>query len=162
VARLTDPVSDDGVDPDEEALSWAGDEAQGRMRPRLAAGAAADPDAGESSLEAAPDDDPAEEEADARAPSDVPGTALAVVFGIVYLALTVGWIYSVQLLSSPSADLGPEVVWQFGEFVAMIAAPVWFAAVIALTRGRLVHRLGWFALGAGVLLPWPVVVVLAG
>ena len=143
----------DGDDLDDEALRWAGDEEQGRQRPRLAAS----PD-GRSTLETAGDD----EDDESTAPRDVGGTAVAVAFGIAYLALTVGWIYSVQLTSAPSTQLVGEAVWQFGEFTAMVAAPIWFAAVIALTRGRIGLRVGWFALGLGLLLPWPVLLELAG
>lgn len=154
MASPTDPTPDGG---DDEALTWAGDEEQGRRRPRLAA---PDP-AEESALESAGDDEDQGFEPP-TGPRDVPGTVLAVVFGILYLALTIGWIYSVQLTSAPSADLFPEVVWQFGEFTAMVAAPVWFAAVVALTRDRPALRAGWFALGVGLLLPWPVLLELAG
>ena len=151
----TDPA-EDADDLDDYALRWAGGEEQGRARPRLAT-----PPGDASSLESV------EVEVDAgtvdeRAPRDVPGALAAVVAGILYLALTVGWIYSVQQTSSPSSDLFPVVVWQFGEFTAMIAAPIWFAAVMALTRGRIGQRLGWFALGLGVLLPWPMLLGLAG
>ncbi|GAA2080646.1 hypothetical protein GCM10009840_15200 [Pseudolysinimonas kribbensis] len=156
MASPTDPTPEGG-DVDDEALTWAGDEEQGRRRPRLAA---PDP-AEESTLESAGDDEDQEFEPPAT-PRDVPGAALAVVFGILYLAITVGWIYSVQLTAAPSADLFPEVVWQFGEFTAMVAAPIWFAAVIALTRDRPALRAGWFALGVGLLLPWPVLLGLAG
>lgn len=151
MARPTDPAPD----ADDEALHWAGDEEQGRARPRLAA----------SEGDAAPVD-PTGVDADAhggdRAPRDVAGSAVAVLFGIVYLALTVGWIYSVQLTAAPSTQLFAEVVWQFGEFTAMVAAPIWFAAVVALTRGRPGRRGGWFVLGIALLLPWPVLLELAG
>jgi hypothetical protein len=156
VARPTDPASVPD-DADDEALRWAGDEEQGRRRPRMAASDEV------STLETA--DAAADDEAFGaaeRAPRDVPGTAAATVFGVLYLALTVGWIYSVQLTGAPSADLFPQVIWQFGEFTAMVAAPIWFAAVMALTRDRVALRIGWFALGLGVLLPWPVLLELAG
>jgi hypothetical protein len=159
VARPIDSPPD-GDDLDDEALTWAGDEAQGRMRPRLAA----DPDE-ESSLETAGDDEDALEDdglAAENAPRDIPGAALAILFGVVYLALAVGWIYSVQLTQAPSADLFPEVVWQFGEFTAMVAAPIWFGATVVLTRGRPGLRAGWLVLGVGLLLPWPVLLGLAG
>lgn len=165
MARPTDPappdddaLGDDALDEealDEEALSWAGDEEQGRLRPRLATARPASDDPDEE-LDGV-DDDSGE-----RTLRDVPGTAVAVVAGILYLAVTVGWIYSVQLTSSPSTELFGEVVWQFGEFTAMIAGPIWFAAVIARTRGRVGLRFGWFALGLGLLLPWPVLLELAG
>ena len=156
MARPTDPEPDGDDDLDAAALSWAGDEEQGRARPRLA-----EPDAGEvSALEAAgDDDDPPDDDAP---PADTAGNAVAVLFGILYLALTVGWVYSVQLSSSPSDAFPGSAVWQFGEFTAMIAAPIWFGAVVALTRRRLGLRIGWFALGIGLLLPWPMLLELAG
>lgn len=160
MARPNDPAlpGDDDLDEaalDEDALSWPGDEQQGRLRPRLASPR---PESDDHDDEFDGIDDGLEE----RAPRDVAGTAVAVVAGILYLAVTVGWIYSVQLTSSPSTELFGEIVWQFGEFTAMIAGPIWFAAVIARTRGRVGLRLGWFALGLGLLLPWPVLLELAG
>jgi hypothetical protein len=162
MARPTDPApeGDDAIDADldAEALSWAGDEEQGRARPRLAASVDAD------AVEAAADDEPDDADLEARAPRDVAGGAVAVLGGILYLALTVGWVYSVQLsvTAAPSQDFPGPIVWQFGKFLAMIGAPLWFGAVIVLTRGRVGLRLGWFALGLGLLLPWPVVLELAG
>jgi hypothetical protein len=158
MARPTDPAPE-GDDADDEALTWAGDEEQGRARPRLAApvdGSA--PETGDGS------DEPDEADLEERAPRDVAGGAVAVLGGILYLALTVGWIYSVQLsvTAAPSQGFPGPIVWQFGKFVAMIGAPLWFGAVIVLTRGRVGLRLGWFALGLGLLLPWPVLLELAG
>ena len=160
MARPTDPEPE-GDDLDDEALTWAGDEEQGRTRPRLA-----EPDPGTAStLEAAGDDEDVADldGSDARAP-DTAGNAAMVLFGILYLGLTVGWIYSVQLpiTRAPSSEVPWNVVWQFGKFTAMVAAAIWFGAVVALTRGRIGLRLGWFALGLGVLLPWPVLLELAG
>ncbi|MGN6326541.1 hypothetical protein [Pseudolysinimonas sp.] len=156
MARPTDPEPGDD-DLDAEALTWAGDEEQGRARPRLA-----EPDADAvSTLEAAGDDDEALDEDDGPAP-DVAGNVAIALFGILYLAVTVGWIYSVQLATTPPGGFPGPVVWQFGTFTAIIGAPVWFGAVVALTRGRIGLRLGWFALGLGLLLPWPVILELAG
>jgi hypothetical protein len=159
VARPTDPASadDPADDYDEEALVWAGDEEQGRLRPRLA-----ERDEDASSLETADDDGTDDGDAEPAPARDVVGTAAAFLFGVLYLALTVGWIYSVQITAAPSTDLFPEIVWQFGEFTAMVAAPIWFAGVVSLTRGRIGLRLGWFALGLGLLLPWPILLELAG
>ena len=142
-AEDVDDLGDDDLGGDDEALSWAGDEAQGRDAPRLRE---ADP--------VVVDGEPEAEE--------VPGSrgrsAATAGFAVPYLAVTVGWIFAVQLLTSGSASLFGEVLWQFGEFLAMLAAPLWFAATLTLTTGhRPLVRVGWLALGLGVLLPWPLV-----
>ncbi|MFN4002996.1 hypothetical protein [Microcella sp.] len=83
---------------------------------------------------------------------------LTGLFALVYLAWSVGWIIGIGLvpLSGPTVLL--EVLYQFSEFLAIIASALWFAAVVALTRdGRAAHRIGWLALGTLVLVPWPVV-----
>jgi hypothetical protein len=68
----------------------------------------------------------------------------------------------VQYTGSGSTDLATEVLWQFGEFTAIVAAPLWFGATLTLTRvGRLLTRIGWLALGAGLLVPWPLLPLLA-
>jgi len=142
------------VDPeDEEAFHWAGDEVGGREGARL-------PDKRNQDVVAGSDADVA---TDDPGPRSGPGrTLLTGFFGIVYLALTVGWILSVQYTGSGSTDLATEVLWQFGEFTAIVAAPLWFGATLTLTRaGRLVTRAGWLALGAGLLVPWPLLPLLA-
>jgi hypothetical protein len=94
----------------------------------------------------------------AEAPGLRGRSVASVVFVLPYLALTVGWIFAVQQLSSGSASLFGEILWQFGEFLAMLAAPLWFAAAVTLTRQhRPLVRVGWLALGMLVLLPWPLV-----
>jgi hypothetical protein len=140
VARAED-VDDSG--DDSEALSWAGDEQQGRDAPRLRD---AEPVVADSEPEAE------------EAPGSRGRSAATAAFAVPYLAVTVGWIFAVQLLTSGSASLFGEVLWQFGEFLAMLAAPLWFAATLTLTTGqRPLVRVGWLALGLGLLLPWPLV-----
>lgn len=135
----------DDLDEDDEALRWAGDEEQGRAAPRL----------GGDTLVAAP----GEAEHDEPAVPGSRGRAIAAAaFVIPYLAWTVGWVLVVQRLSSGSTSLPTEILWQFGEFLAMLAAPLWFAATLTLTRtARPVLRVGWLALGLGMLTPWPFV-----
>jgi hypothetical protein len=140
-AQDVDPIDDE----DAEALSWAGDEEQGRAAPRLRSTEASLPEAGA---------------VDAR--EEVPGSlgrrVAVVVFAVPYLALTVGWIFAVQLYSSPT-DLFAGILWQFGEFLTMLVAPLWFAATLSLTRdARALVRVGWLALGLLVVLPWPVLI----
>jgi hypothetical protein len=142
----------DPEDEDEAAFRWAGDEVGGREGARLpdkkiqdaAVGSPADVAVAEPGLQS--------------------GSArlLTGFFGVVYLALTVGWILAVQYTGSGSTALLTEVLWQFGEFTAIVAAPLWFGATLTLTRGgRLVTRAGWLALGAGLLVPWPLLPLLA-
>jgi hypothetical protein len=48
-----------------------------------------------------------------------------------------------------------QVLWQFGEFTAIVAAPLWFGSTVLLTAGKSAQRFGWLTLGLGLLLPWP-------
>lgn len=85
-------------------------------------------------------------------------TPLTLVFAVVYLSYTVGWIIGIGLVPLSGPTLVIEILYQFSEFLAIIASALWFAAVVALTRdGRAAHRFGWLALGTLVLLPWPFV-----
>jgi hypothetical protein len=128
---------------DDEALSWAGDEEQGRAAPRLR-----EPEPVVVSDEVEPEEAPG-----ARGRS-----VATAVFAVPYLAITVGWIFAVQQLSSGSRSLFAEILWQFGEFLAMLAAPLWLAATVTLTKAhRPLVRVGWLALGLGLLVPWPLV-----
>jgi hypothetical protein len=143
----------DPFDEDDEALQWAGDDVAGRDAPRLGEPAGDDLDS---------DAEGSDEEidgVDAPARRDVPTLAVTALFGILYAAVTLGWILSVQLLGYPSIDLPGEIMWQFGEFLSLISGGVWFAAVLALTpegtRRRPLVRAGWLALGLGVLVPLP-------
>jgi hypothetical protein len=128
---------------DDEALSWAGDEEQGRAAPRLR-----EPEPVVADGEVEPEE----------APGSRGRSVAAAAFAVPYLAITVGWIFAVQQLSSGSASLFGEILWQFGEFLAMLSAPLWLAATVTLTRQhRPLVRVGWLALGLLVLLPWPLV-----
>lgn len=140
----------DPFDEDDEALQWAGDDLAGRQAPRLA----------DSPAEV----EPADPRGTAAAPTasvrrDIPTLAATVVLGALYLAATLGWILSVQLLGYPALDLPGEVMWQFGEFLALIAAGAWFVAVLVLTpeglRRRALVRTGGLVLGLAVLVPLP-------
>jgi hypothetical protein len=140
VARAGDV---DDFDDDDAALSWAGDEEQGRAAPRLR------------------DSDPvvvAPEAAAEAAPGSRGRSVATGAFVVPYLVIAVGWIFAVQQLTSGSASLFAEILWQFGEFLAMLAAPLWFAAALTLTKAHRPRvRVGWLALGFVVLLPWPLI-----
>jgi hypothetical protein len=136
---------------DEEAFHWAGDEVGGREGPRLPS----------QTVDAAADS-PADDASGGPGPRSRPlWTLVTLLFGLVYLAVTIGWILGTQYTTAGSAQLLPQVLWQFGEFTAIIAAPLWFGTTLLLTRdGRLPVRVGWLALGLGLLLPWPVLPLL--
>jgi hypothetical protein len=141
-----DPHAEDsGEDTDDEALHWAGDEERGRDTPNLRGA--------EPAAEVLADDEPP------VAPGARGRAAATIGFALPYLAYSVGWIFAVQNLSAGNVPLWAEILWQFGEFLTILAAPLWFAATLKLTRDdRPLVRIGWLALGLGVLLPWPFLV----
>ncbi|MBW4032009.1 MAG: hypothetical protein HIU88_05035 [Acidobacteria bacterium] len=135
---------------DDEALSWAGDDLRGGIDPltrnRLL------PPAGDEVFDDA--------DAAPGTSSSVARTAVTVLFAALFLAVVVGWILSAQITGSTASDLFSQVAWQFGEFVAIISGALWFLAVLTLTPdARTRVRVGWFALGIGVLVPWPILLV---
>lgn len=101
-------------------------------------------------------------EASAASTADRRRAAIAAATGVlggVYLAYSVGWILAVGTLQLQGATLLIEVMYQFGEFLAIIACALWFGTVMALTRGgRPAVRIGWLALGTLVLIPWPLLI----
>lgn len=113
-------------------------------------------DAGPASSDATTD---AAADAPAGAPLPAPGLRLlTALFAAVYVLWSVGWIIGVGLLPISGPSLLVEVLYQFSEFLAIVASALWFATTLSLTReGRAVHRIGWLALGTLVLLPWPFV-----
>jgi hypothetical protein len=154
VARTTKPArpEPDASEPDDDdALSWAGDDLRGGIDPltrnRVGGVAASSVDDGM--------------DAGAATPRNIASAAATVLFAVVYLAIVVGWILSVQITGSTATDLFSQVAWQFGEFVAIIAGALWYLAVLTLTPdARTAVRVGWFVLGVALLLPWPILLVL--
>jgi hypothetical protein len=133
------------ADDDDEALSWAGDELRGGVDPlsrnRLV-------EVHGSTID--------EADAEPATPTPLGRTAATVLFAVLYLGVVVGWILSVQITGSTATGLFSQVAWQFGEFVAIISGALWYLAVLTLTPdSRTAVRVGWFALGVGVLVPWP-------
>ncbi len=163
-----DSAPGEGPDnPDDEALSWAGDEDRGGVAPRRARAGAADlarDDASASPTGEVTADADAESAALAVSEVPTPGsaarTAATAVFAVLYLAIVLGWVLSVQSTSSGSTELFVDVTWQFGEFLALASGMLWFGAVLTLTRTRPTFvRVGWWALGTAILVPWPLVLV---
>ena len=110
----------------------------------------------------------------AHTPSTQPATQLAektqtpaallITYGILggaYLIYTLGWVVAVTRLNGvrgASSELLSEIMFQFGEFLAIASPALWFAAVFALTRSRKpIVRLLWILVGLVPVLPWPFV-----
>lgn len=157
-----DPAPD--PDDDDAAFTWAGDEERGQDAPsrrRAAEARAARADGPGTELDGDDYDDDAVVDPDLAAPARPLRTALTAVFALVYLVFTIAWILAVQRTGSSNGQLVFAVLDQFGMFTAIVAAPLWFGAVLTLTRtASTAVRVGWLALGAGVLVPWPLVLVL--
>lgn len=83
--------------------------------------------------------------------------AVTALGALVFAAYSVAWVIGVGSLPLSGPTLLIEVLYQFAEFLAIIASALWFGATVALTRGRTGVRAAWFALGTLVLLPWPFV-----
>lgn len=144
---------------DDAALRWnelddpSYVESDAAIAARAAAEAGDDADARDASGTGATGDAPAAPERPATGQR-----LLTALFALVYVAWSVGWIIGVGLVPLSGPTLVVEVMYQFSEFLAIVASALWFAAVVTLTRGgRAVHRFGWLALGTLVLLPWPIV-----
>ena len=121
-------------DDDEAAFRWDGDEPEAKAeKPQRAV--VADDDAAPTS------------------------SFLLVSYGILagaYLLFTIGWVIAVSRTTSGAQDVLDEIMFQFGEFLAIAAAPLWFAAVFVLARdARPSLKLALLVLGVVVLVPWP-------
>lgn len=123
---------------DDEALSWAGetDPTHVAARKPVVADAAAVP-----------------------APSGKPAmnSALLIVFGIiagVYLLYAVGWGFYAFTTTVPVAGVFPIIMYQFGEFLAIVSPFLWAMGVWILVK-KPVWRILWLFIGVLLLAPWP-------
>ena len=114
------------------------------------------------------DRDPTHVEGQPASPVEPDGTPLTTsatssvllvaygVFGGVYLLYIVGWVIGVQRDTFTSGNLFFEIMYQFGEFLAICSPVLWFGLVLILTRGRrAVIRVLWLVVGILLLAPWP-------
>lgn len=144
-------------DDDDAALRWDDVDDASYIDP-----GAADPVAPTAAPESGSDtgaasSDTADTAADARAARRRSvATAITGVYAGIYLMYTVGWVIGVAQLPLSGPTLLTEILYQFAEFLAIIAPAAWLTAVLVLSRLRsAVHRIGWLALGTLVLVPWP-------
>jgi hypothetical protein len=142
-------------DDDDEALTWVGGRDPSHYetpeaKPVKSARAGATP---KSNVEAA-DDDPGDDEA----PVPTSGAVLVMLglLGGIYLLYTVGWFISWRREVYVDPNTLELAAFRLQQVLAIVAAPLWFAATIFFTRNRTpVLRLIWLVIGALLLVPWP-------
>jgi len=142
---------------DDAALRWDDIDDPSWADATSAAGQAGDGAGGHSASDAGTE---GAGDGEGRAPAPGAGLVMRLITAtgaVLYLAYAIAWIVGVGGLQVSGPTLVLEVLYQFAEFLAIIASPLWFMATLLLTPGRARRRLGWLALGALVLLPWPLV-----
>lgn len=104
-------------------------------------------------------DAPADSEASGPMITRGTSSGLLVMYGVfagAYLLYIVGWVIAVQRDTITLPTLFGEIMYQFGEFLAIAAPAIWFAIVLALTRDRgPLARLALLVVGLVVVAPWP-------
>lgn len=163
-------------EPDDEALTWDGDD-ENRTRPPRGrrplgrGGEAVSADRSELASDSAVDDADGTDAAAVR-PSDgetsdgepqpigTVGLVLVGVLGGVYLLYTVGWLIG-GLRLKPLANLIVADAMYLPWLVLAVAAPaLWFLVSWVLTRGRAAGlRMLLLAAGVVLLIPWPFVMM---
>jgi hypothetical protein len=88
---------------------------------------------------------------------------LLAVFGGLYAVWTIAWVLAVVAAPTQQASsLLDAIMYQFGEFLAIVAAPLWFGVVWWLSAGAGTRpRLAWLVAGLVVLFPLPLVLPVA-
>ncbi|MFF2270970.1 hypothetical protein ACFVTX_01765 [Agromyces sp. NPDC058136] len=163
-------------DADDDALRWEGDDdatlapgwktvgaavpLKGDAKRGIGDGAGAagadgtEGDAAGSALTG--DDLDSDEPNEPAAPAQTGSVELVVlgVLGGVYLLYTIGWIITALRTAVPGMSVVGDFMYSLGLWLAVLAAPVWFA--LALRGARTPRsRLVWLVVGAVVLAPLP-------
>ncbi|QIS41563.1 hypothetical protein GW571_05075 [Clavibacter capsici] len=170
--------------PDDDALSWAGEEADPTLarspepqravpRPRADGVAASEPGrasalgatAARRAAASREDDDESTavprgrlvDDADAGgAPDASPEVVGLAFFGAVAILEAIAWFFVVRENPSSAGSAFQVAVAQATEALTVLAPLLWLAAVIVAARGmRLGRRMAVLAAGAVVLFPWP-------
>jgi hypothetical protein len=158
-------------DEDDEALTWAGGrdpshyetpEPKAPKPSKRSKAASRTDDADTDASDAAPSDtdESPTEPTDDDLPPAMSSIMLVVlgIFGGVFALYTIGWFIGIQRLLYFALDPLEQLVFDAEEWLAVLAAPLWFVLALLLTRGRKpAIRLLWLLVGAIVLIPWPFV-----
>jgi hypothetical protein len=146
-------------DDDDEALTWVGGRDPSHyetpevvpVRRATAAKPGKSAKPAEGSISTPLDDDE-------DAPTGTSSVVLVVlgILGGVYLLYTIGWFVSWQRFVYVATTPFDQIAFGAQQVLAVLAAPVWFAVTVLLTRDhRPAARLLWLVIGAIVLIPWP-------
>ena len=167
--------------PDDDALSWAGEEADPtlarspepqRAVPRRRPDAAPSTGTGRASALGAtaarraaasgsaagsgtPRDRPRDDD-DSAVPDASPEVVGLAFFGAVAVLEAIAWFFVVRDNPSSAGSAFQVGVAQATEALTVLAPPLWLAAVVAALRGmRVGRRMLVLAAGAVILFPWP-------
>ena len=160
-------------DPEDDALSWDGDDALEARRPDPARRTSAP---GRDRAPAAPHvaGNAARQRAtgagdplpDAEDEPQGIGTATLVLLGIlggVYLLYTIGWVIGGVGMQAKAMFMLPASLYLASMWIAVLAPALWFVSTLMLTRGsRDWVRISALVVGAALLVPWPFVVAGGG
>jgi hypothetical protein len=162
-------------EPDDDALTWAGDSdptlnPQPRAADPVGAGrpepvdAAADPELpdgwsvpGRTAT--------AQPGAELRPASQAAASAALVGMGIlagIYLLYAIGWFIGVSRISNPLTDPVGQFMFSLGAWTAVASPLVWFGATFQLTRDRPRTRVVFLLLGVVLLAPLPFIIGAGG
>ena len=151
--------------PDDDALSWDGDDdpTLDTGAPASAAKPAADtsPQETTDAATAAPANSTAVPQAEEeRAPM---GNAMLITIGVLagfYAIFTIGWVIGGLRLRDAAHYAVADVAFQGPLWLSVLAPALWFSTVYLLTRrSESWMRLLWLVVGAILLVPWPFVMV---
>jgi hypothetical protein len=128
---------------DDDALSWGGEVDDPTHVDGVGGGRSVDPPAGSST-------------------ERTTSSALLVLYGILvgaYLLSAIGWVVGIQRDAFTAGNLFFEIMYQFGEFLAVASPVLWFSLTFLLTRhSRPIIRILWLVLGLVLVAPWPFLV----
>jgi hypothetical protein len=94
------------------------------------------------------------------APSErEPGFVLTAIFGGLYVIWALAWVIGLSNQTiQPMLGVLDQVMVRVGDFLAYIATPLWFVAIIWLgTSWSVRARATALAAGLVILLPWPLI-----
>jgi hypothetical protein len=93
----------------------------------------------------------------ARAKTENP--VLLAVFGALYAVWSIAWVLAIVASpTQPASSLLDAIMFQFGEFLAIVSAPVMFGVVWWLgSRHSRSARVAWLVGGLVVLTPVPLI-----
>lgn len=139
--------------PEEDALSWAGDD------DRLTTGSplSAKRDARGASSVKRPGKQGDTDSAESSGLSSVALIGFGIFAGI-YLLFSVAWLITALRNPTQIADVLGNAMFQFGLWLSVLSPAIWFGAVLYLGKNKKVStRLLFLLLGVAVLIPWPYV-----